>query len=448
MANSITLVLTTNQTWALGGSSGTGTGNTNLTLTTGNITRNNTTNASVNVIGATSGFTGIGSNILQLVTPAAGFTFTNSDTDGVLQIEAIITGANKTVNIVGPGMVTFAGANGNTYTGATTVSSGELDLSKTAGVTSIAGNLTAGDSVGAANTAIVKLTTSNQIANTSTVTVNSDGQFDIGAQSDTVGPVVLAGGNIAGTTGVLTGSSYDFRSGSASAILGGSGVNLTKSTAGTVILTGANTYTGTTTIAASGGILDAAATNALGGTSSITVNGGGTLLLSNAGTTNRINNSAGMTLSGGTLSLSGVSDGTRAAAGIGALTLTSSSIIDLLSTSLVHFLASNTQTWTGVLSIYNWSGTPVTGGGAEAILFGTNTSGLTAAQLDQISFYSGSGTGFLGTGAWATIGDGEVVPLVPVPEPSTWVAGALALLAIGYTQRRRFQKQPAFATVA
>jgi len=36
--------------------------------------------------------------------------------------------------------------------------------------------------------------------------------------------------------------------------------------------------------------------------------------------------------------------------------------------------------------------------------------------------------------------DGELVPgmMTPVPEPSTWVAGALALLAVGYTQRRRF----------
>ena len=155
-----------------------------------------------------------------------------------------------------------------------------------------------------------------------------------------------------------------------------------------------------------------------------------------------------MTLNGGRLSLNGVSEGVRATVGIGALTLNSSSIIDLLSTSLVHFLASNLQTWSGVLSIWNWSGTPVNGGGAEAILFGTNTSGLTAAQLDQISFYSGSGTGFLGTGAWATIGDGEVVPLVPVPEPSTWAAGALALLAIGYTQRRRFGRKTALASIA
>ncbi len=36
----------------------------------------------------------------------------------------------------------------------------------------------------------------------------------------------------------------------------------------------------------------------------------------------------------------------------------------------------------------------------------------------------------------------------PVPEPSTWVGGALALLAIGYTQRRRFVKKTALAPLA
>lgn len=37
----------------------------------------------------------------------------------------------------------------------------------------------------------------------------------------------------------------------------------------------------------------------------------------------------------------------------------------------------------------------------------------------------------------------ELSPLTPVPEPSTWVAGALALLAAGFTQRRRFVRKTA-----
>jgi autotransporter-associated beta strand protein len=120
-ANSITLNLITDQVWGLGASSGT-TGAT-LTLTTGNITRNSTANDSLNTIGAVSG-SGIGTGVMTLSTGATGFTITNLDTNGPLQINAIISGATKTVSTIGPGTTIFSGA--NTYTGATAVTSGTL----------------------------------------------------------------------------------------------------------------------------------------------------------------------------------------------------------------------------------------------------------------------------------------------------------------------------------
>src|SRR6202008_1142285 len=65
--------------------------------------------------------------------------------------------------------------------------------------------------------------------------------------------------------------------------------NLNKVGPGTLALTGGNTYTGTTTVTA--GTLNAAVTNALGGTTgSITVNRGGTLMVSGSGNLDRINN--------------------------------------------------------------------------------------------------------------------------------------------------------------
>jgi hypothetical protein len=172
------------------------------------------------------------------------------------------------------------------------------------------------------------------------------------------------------------------------------------------------------------------------GTSTASTITGGTVRLDSS---NQIVDTAQVGLSGGGLQLNGVQEGSTATAGVGALTLGSTSVIDLSSTSLLHFAASGGKTWTGTLAIWNWSGTLVTGGGAEQLLFGNNTTtaSLTQAQLNSISFYSGSGTGFLGTGAWATIGDGEVVP---VPEPSTWIGAALALGAIGFTQRRRIHR--------
>lgn len=78
----------------------------------------------------------------------------------------------------------------------------------------------------------------------------SGGTLDLSSFSDSVGAVTLTSGTIAGTSGVLTGSSYDVRGGAVSAILGGSGIGLTKSTAGTVTLAGVNTYSGVTTVSA------------------------------------------------------------------------------------------------------------------------------------------------------------------------------------------------------
>jgi len=52
------------------------------------------------------------------------------------------------------------------------------------------------------------------------------------------------------------------------------------------------------------------------------------------------------------------------------------------------------------------------------------------------NFYSDNGTTLLSTGVWATTLDGEVVP---VPEPITWLAGALVFGALGWMQRRRLR---------
>jgi hypothetical protein len=145
-----------------------------------------------------------------------------------------------------------------------------------------------------------------------------------------------------------------------------------------------------------------------------------------------------MTLNGGTYKLNGgVSEGTTAAPGVGSLTLASNSIINLAGTDILHFDTSILQSWTpgATLSIYNWNGTPILGGGAEQILFGTDPTGLNAAQLASIQFYGGDGTGAYTMGA-VILADGEIVP---VPEPSTWIGAALTLAAIGLTQRRRLR---------
>lgn len=87
------------------------------------------------------------------------------------------------------------------------------------------------------------------------------GTADIATFTDTVGAVTLTSGSIIGSSGVLTGTSYPFASGTVSAILGGA-IAVAKTTAGTVTMTGVNTYSGTTTITA--GVLRVNSTSALG----------------------------------------------------------------------------------------------------------------------------------------------------------------------------------------
>jgi autotransporter-associated beta strand protein len=224
---------------------------------------------------------------------------------------------------------------------------------------------------------------------------------------------------------------------------------ITKLGFGSVIVSGNNSFTGITN--AQFGPLTASGTNSLGGTSSIIVKAGGTLVFGGS-TNNRINDTAPLNLDGmdsGVISLqtAGLSEhgASNNTAGIGAVTLLSSSIIDLsIGASVIAFANSSAQSWTGTLSIYNWSGTQITGNGTDQVYFGSNPTGLTIAQLNSISFYSDSGSTFLGTANWGLDLDGEIVPtLIPVaiPEPGTWIGGAIALGAIGFLARKRFAKR-------
>ena len=91
---------------------------------------------------------------------------------------------------------------------------------------------------------------SNLLNNSAPLNING-GTLDLRGYTDVVGPLTLNAGSITG--GTLTENSLyviALKSGSVSANLAGTGVNLTKDTSGTVTLSGVNTYTGTTAISA------------------------------------------------------------------------------------------------------------------------------------------------------------------------------------------------------
>ena len=297
-----------------------------------------------------------------------------------------------------------------------------------------AGNLSIGDGVGAANTAIVSLKNADQIANSSVVTIASDGRLDFSntvSGGDTVGIVHLAGGSITDSgsfQGLFIGSAYHFDSGSASANLGGSGVALTKAT-------GANIYTGTTAV--NGGTLlvngnQSAATGAVSVTGSSSVLGGtGTI--------------------GGAVSLvsSGTLRGGTGAAASGTLTLantvnTSGGIIQLAlgATGADHSsLITTNGTWTfdsnqsfSFLDLgVDLSGGPVTYSGIITGL--TSDPGVATWNMNITN------PGWDGSFAWNGTNGIDFTLTSTVPEPGTWAAGILCVVTlVGWSERRRFAR--------
>jgi hypothetical protein len=118
-----------------------------------------------------------------------------------------------------------------------------------------------------------------------------------------------------------------------------------------------------------------------------------------------------MTLAGGGFATAGFSET------LGTLTVTAPSGIDMGDgNSVLRFAPSSGQTWSGMLAVNNWSGSPG-GGGIDQLFFGTDSSGLTPAQLGEIIFVGfAPGAQILPTGE-----------VVPIPEPGgVVVAGCVA----------------------
>jgi autotransporter-associated beta strand protein len=141
-------------------------------------------------------------------------TGTNSITVG-----ASIQGAGN-VSLGGAGQVLFNPTAPNTYTGSTSVGAGTLQLQGT-GVVTIPAELFVGD--GVSTPAVVQLLGPNQVADTTTVSVASDGTFDVGANPDTIANLALGSANGGGTVAgsgiiTLTGGVFTFATSTPSTI--------------------------------------------------------------------------------------------------------------------------------------------------------------------------------------------------------------------------------------
>jgi hypothetical protein len=293
-------------------------------------------------------------------------------------ISGVISGTGNFTK-AGAGILTLSGA--NTYTGTTTLNNGTVSASSLV-VSSGASNF------GNASSAITMGTgsTTANLSYTGAAATFTRG-FTITAlvSGTSVGRITNTTSNLLtiGTGGVSIGSGSTFSLVSSStggitvsSTISGSGGKLEVNNSGSGITTisGPNSYDGTTTITA------------------------GTLQLGAAGV---ISNSSNIILSVGTFK-TGATTGYSET--VGTLSMTANSAISLgTGNHSLNFAASNASTWIGTLTINGWTGSAGATGTAGKIYFGSSTTALTTAQLDQISF-----TGY---GAGANIlSSGEIVP--------------------------------------
>ena len=345
-------------------------------------------NSNVNPVIMNGGTITFSGSTLNLGTGAVALTAAQTlavSTEGPLTIGGAISGAFGLTKS-GVGMLQLTGA--NTYTGTTTVSAGTLAVS---------GSGTLG-------------------ATTAPLTM-SGGMLDLGGTSQTVGTVTISGAGVGDTirNGNLTGLSntaYAVSNGGGYAyipanLLASGTAGFTKSGAGWVNLTGANTYSGVTTFTAgtvsvaaigNGGLASAplgtasnAATNLVfgGGTlqysgASATTDRAFTLNAGSSGTIEVLNGATNLSMPGAT---GGVTTGALTKLGSGTLTLTG-----INTNTGTTTVAGGTLTLNRATGSLSSTALTFNAGGGTFNMDNTGAVGALTQTLGALTFSAGNGT--------------------------------------------------------
>jgi autotransporter-associated beta strand protein len=471
-----------------------------VTLATGtaiSLSSSTTTTGSATIASLSgAGTVALGGNTLVL--SSATGTFSGIISDSVTKSGSTVS-AGGSLWISG-GSETLSGA--NTYTGTTTVSAGTLTLTGSLATTSklsISGTLDATGATGSTltfvslagtgkvllgshalvlSTASATTVFSGVISGDSTLTVNGGGTETLSGANTYAGITTIgsgatlqigngsSSGSIASSAVVDNGTLKFYRMDSStfSSVISGSGA-VVQSGIGTTILTGANTYTGTTTISA--GTLqigDGVTTGSIASTSGIVDNGtlafaspgavdintiisgsGNVSILSGIVTLRSANTYTGVTkiATGATLALTntanindsssvainGTLDLTGLTAGINLTSLAGSGIVDLGTQNLT--LTSATTTFSGAIS--GTGGLILTSG--SQVLSGTSTySGATVLNGGSLSVTGSIASSAVTVNSGATLSGNGTIGALTVASGGTvkaGVSGAGTLSATG-----------------
>ena len=142
---------------------------------------------------------------------------------GALVLSGAISGTGYGITAGGAGTLELDGSTANTYTGTTTVTDGTLELDKSAATNAIAGDLVIGDN---SHTPTVQLEASNQISDTSNVSVNQGATFDLNGYDESMAGLTVQGATVlvpTGSTFGVTGITSNVSTNSVTSTISGAG---------------------------------------------------------------------------------------------------------------------------------------------------------------------------------------------------------------------------------